>query len=685
MAFDRTQWFDRIKDSLRELAQRTGETLNRWGATTVWGGLMASVVLPVLEAVSRQPDQVQNILTTTLAAVGGNLLANRVERWKESTTPADEAVRELEEAVLAEPALAKEAEQVLQNLVRDGMPVLSSLTEAAAETGSVVMDRLANELAILHRAGRFQSLRIATGDVATGKARIVKIEKSPGAIVANRVTIVRSSGKRADLAALQQKFTRFLVDTYKDVDLHGGIPQMLTFKRIPLTSIFVVPRAAREVPSIEALPRPGRGKHGPDLRREVSDHSIPLTKAVDAKWLMILGEPGSGKSSFIKYATLALAGYSKAREISLQGDWLPIPLSVSSYAEALRKDPDLPLSGYLPRYFKGKELPDLTPLFRQALASGRSVFLLDGLDEVLNRSERLQVAAQIQALVREHGKNRFVVTSRIAGYRDAPLPDFTHVTIQPFEEAEIRQFALRWCRAYESGDRPSRARTFRARDVAGRLLDAILPNEAILQLATNPLLLTILALVFYSNEKLPNRRVKLYRFCVEALAETWNRKRPLSAKPLDLHFGERPITAEMVVNLLGPVALWLQEHSPEGLIADEELKRIVADRLAAQEQLVKGKALALSGEFVELMRAGTGLLQARGMNQYGFLHLQFQEYLAARAIEHLDLGFDPAAFLLEHLGEPRWREVTRLAVASASQQVAGKLVRGFLTSEKPDP
>jgi hypothetical protein len=183
MGLDRSQWFENIKSSLRELAQKTGETLNRLGATTVWGGLMAAVVLPVLEAASRQPEKVQEILVATLASVGGNLLANRVERWRQLATPTREAVRELEEAVLAEPALAGEVERVIQNLHQLGMPVLSELAQSGREERGAVLDRLAGELAIHHNAGRFRSLAIvAGGDVDVHREHLPLLCGTPAAL-----------------------------------------------------------------------------------------------------------------------------------------------------------------------------------------------------------------------------------------------------------------------------------------------------------------------------------------------------------------------------------------------------------------------------------------------------------------------------------------------------------------------
>ena len=126
--------------------------------------------------------------------------------------------------------------------------------------------------------------------------------------------------------------------------------------------------------------------------------------------------------------------------------------------------------------------------------------LLDGLDEVVSAEERLGVVRQIEDFVRRYGHktNRFVVTSRIAGYRSAPLGEpFTHYTVQEMNEAQMRHFLERWCQTVEDAQTPELTAQERAR-TARREIESIMQaiqNPGVRRLAVNPLLLRILALI----------------------------------------------------------------------------------------------------------------------------------------------------------------------------------------------
>lgn len=281
--------------------------------------------------------------------------------------------------------------------------------------------------------------------------------------------------------------------------------------------------------------------------------------------------------------------------------------------------------------------------------------------------------------------NRFVVTSRIAGYEEARLADFAHVTVLPFSDEDVTRFAHQWCVAYERATDESPMAKVRADRRARDLASAIMEKGVVCQLATNPLLLTIIALIHYQNEKLPERRVELYRLSVEALAESWNRARNLGGHALDLDLGDRRLDARVVVNILGPVALWLHANQPGGLIEARDLELKIAEILHKDEGYHKSLARPLARSFLELMRLGTGLLQERGLGLFGFLHPTFEEYLAARAIVDLEVDGNPTAVLLKHWADPAWREVALLTVGASTRAQATRLIEALLsTSAKGD-
>jgi formylglycine-generating enzyme required for sulfatase activity len=198
----------------------------------------------------------------------------------------------------------------------------------------------------------------------------------------------------------------------------------------------------------------------------------------------------------------------------------------------------------------------------------------------------------------------------------------------------------------------------------------------IARLAANPLLLSILALIHYQGTQLPRRRVELYSLCVKTLAETWNRARGLGDRPINLFLGDEPLEERFVVDVLGPVAYWMHEHCPERVVERRDLEEKLTERLDEYAQVGRFRARGLAGDFIDLMVEKTGLLAPRGLDLFGFLHLTFQEYLAARYL--IDWAEDPGAEVQRLAADPRWWEVVRLGAAALTGRHVGQLVSAAL-------
>jgi formylglycine-generating enzyme required for sulfatase activity len=482
----------------------------------------------------------------------------------------------------------------------------------------------------------------------------------------------------AELARLRGEYLEYLADDCRWLEF-SGIMQVRDFPRLPTAEVFVPLKAT---PPVQLRPEHAL------LEAERIEHKVPLQELMPRyPQLVILGDPGSGKTTFLKYVALALAeGPAAARDrLGLNFDpdpyarlWLPVLLPIAPYIETLKENPNLALSDFLPDYFRGRALPDLKPLLRAELAAGNCLLLLDGLDEVGSPGDRQMAVGRLRDLARACPGNRFVVTSRIAGYDQAPLSsdEFTHLTIQPFDDEDIARFAWQWCRAYETrGGVTAPAAEARAEARAERLAAEIDSDPNIARLAANPLLLSILALIHYQGTQLPRRRVELYRLCVETLAETWNRSRGLGDRPINLYLGDEPLDERFVVDVLGPVAYWMHEHCPERAIERRDLEEQLSGRLADYWEVSALKARSLAGDFIRLMVEKTGLLAPRGLDLFGFLHLTFEEYLGARyLVDWLD--YETEAQRLA--ADPRWWEVIRLGAAALTGRRVGELVGAVL-------
>ena len=159
----------------------------------------------------------------------------------------------------------------------------------------------------------------------------------------------------------------------------------------------------------------------------------------------------------------------------------------------------------------------------------------------------------------------------------------------------------------------------------GGLVERILDSPRLLDLAGNPLLLTMMA-VIYKHQDLPEQRWKLYERCTEVLLEDWDIKRKnINLKtliPLDIS-----IRASQKAEILQCVAMYMLENGQEGrelnAIAYNPLMKILAEYLEEKYNKPSGEAEAMSIDILNHLRERTYILAEVGEGIYGFVHKNF--------------------------------------------------------------
>ncbi len=492
-----------------------------------------------------------------------------------------------------------------------------------------------------------------------------------------------------DLADLRTKYLEHIRRQYHALDFKG-IPQLDNLARsLALEDVYVPLVARPDLPAGETLERRLAGR-GFDREALPADALVQLGKPEaaaparveealrDQPRVVVLGDPGSGKSTLLKHLALRLVSEPDAP--------LPILVPLNAFADALQRS-DRNLQAYLPDYFTGlaSGVSDLGPLFTAALDHGQAVILLDGLDEV--QRDRPRLAHKVEAFAREAvGRgNKVVVTSRIVGYREAPLESQTWAlyTLLDFDDQQIEDFTAKWCLAFELsalGDTPE-ARAAAATERAG-LLAALQANRGVTRLASNPLLLTILALIKRQGVSLPHRRVELYELYLKTLLTAWNKARALDKRQVgpDVDYTQTLLT-------LAPLALWLREENPTaGLVSERALLDWLTRHFMGEDWgLPRGPATEKAGEFLHSIRRYSNLLIERGAGQYGFIHLTFEEALAAYGLMQAEPETS-LAVIQQHLTEPGWRETILLSIGvrgllNREPRRAGEVVRAMLNME----
>lgn len=446
-------------------------------------------------------------------------------------------------------------------------------------------------------------------------------------------------------------------------------------------------------------------KHSGGTEHEI-EHSGFLS--IDAalkryKRLVIIGDPGCGKTTLISYLGLTYAR-TLADDKNLVGErlalqetnHLPIILPLRDFGHHLKekhpkpgKDGPALLLAYLREYYEAQHIPLPEDFFVSHLKSGRAVLLLDGMDEVAEVSLRQRVARLIEVFAERYEKCRYVVTSREVGYEGASRigVGFGLTKVREFTPQEVRQFLKDWTRVVEAtlaGNDSSEILRL-ADEQSEKLIKAIDNNPRVADLAVNPLLLTVVALVHRYRAQLPERRSELYEEAVEVLLGHWD-----AAKGMETEFnlpGGRMLDGGDRRSLLEPVAFWLHEHRKRELERDD-LRSILQPKFINMMSGDKDQASKSLDAFLTLINERSGLLIERGVGVYGFAHLTFQEYLAARVLAERD---DALKYSLKVLPDPWWREVLLLEVGYLSNQGTRRvsaLIRSILDEDpktEPEP
>lgn len=385
---------------------------------------------------------------------------------------------------------------------------------------------------------------------------------------------------------------------------------------------------------------------------------------------VILGDPGSGKSTLVKYLAHRAATDETPR--------VPILVVLREYVRQGRND------GLLAFAADEMSVHLATPVSADQLVAlaegGDALLLVDGFDEVASEDQRTRVRDMVAGLARRFRRLPIVATSRIVGYDRAPLPDtFRELRIAPFEADAIERFVDRW---YDLAmpDEP------RERDRRRAALKAALDAEPrAKELARNPLFATLIALVQFHEANLPGERAKLYELLVRMLLET----RPASTNRV---FRDERLDVGRQRTILEALAFDIQSRREEGLggasvsIGRDALEGFVTQRISDLLGVSVVEAGVLARRWLAYLEAGTGLLVESQPGIYAFLHLSVLEYLAACAAsrEWGHAGLEGLAHeIVARASDSRWVETLLLLLGSrsADRQLGDRVVAEVSTTD----
>ncbi|MCL6591483.1 MAG: SUMF1/EgtB/PvdO family nonheme iron enzyme [Firmicutes bacterium] len=423
--------------------------------------------------------------------------------------------------------------------------------------------------------------------------------------------------------------------------------------------------------------------------------------------LVLMGDPGGGKSTFVNFVVMCLASESmkmkkpeatldlltaplpddegkpvKERQPWNQGVLLPVRIILRDFAASGLLGPT---AGHLWRFIQ-RELEIhgheafYEPLHRELVNRG-GLILLDGLDEVPELESRPQIKQAVEDFAKANPQCRILVTSRTYAYQkqDWKLTGFAEAILIPFSDGQIRHFIDCW---YTHTAALIQKNEHWAHAGAEALKQAIFKSDRLHPLAQRPLLLTLMAsLHAWRSGRLPDKREQLYEETMNLLFDFWE----TSKKSYDANGREiiQPSISEFLkikdkeklLDVLCELAYNAHRDQPETTgaadIPEGDLLIALKNLAVKEEEQVRAGAGQNGADRIDItllaeyLQDRAGLLLPRGNNIYTFPHRTFQEYLTARYLSNYKYPYELAKLVK---GDPnRWREVALLAGAKAGR------------------
>ena len=441
--------------------------------------------------------------------------------------------------------------------------------------------------------------------------------------------------KDSNLDALVQDVRSRLLPFITAPDSPIGTMKMLSVSQsVPVDKIYIDLNVLEQL-SCSSYFSDWRQKFDPDNQDfdrlglgRVRERRVEALSAVkDYPKLMVLGKPGAGKTTLLK----SLAVECIQPETELFAHLVPLFVTLREFATKAGETQSWKLLDYLTSLLAERWRCDHASA-EQILTQGRSLVLLDGLDEVPpDDLERVLNAVGEFG----HSFNRLVITCRTQSQPD--LDGFTDVEVADFTPQQVDRFVDNWFKIIDSGSEVSLApqlqQQLRQKD-----------NKAIAELAVTPVLLNLICVVFQAREgNLPEKRFDLYDCAMRRLLER------LKRSPID-----ETLTFAAKEKFLAELAFMLfqnNDYVPKQRTLEEFIESYFGyDRFIARKIL-------------EIFETETGLLIERSVGYWSFSHLTFHEYFVAQKILKFSgkvTDSEIKQLLNRHIHDNNWHEVFRL-------------------------
>ena len=429
-----------------------------------------------------------------------------------------------------------------------------------------------------------------------------------------------------------------------------GVLQLLDINRpVDLDQIYVDVNILEQIPSQQWLEIAAIDSLAPeDVDRfglgKITESQIPGIQAVETyRKLRVLGKPGSGKTTFLKYLAI------QCNREEIIANQVPIFITLRDFAESYKDDHHVNLLEFIHQEFLTSNISHLATL-KKLLLDGRILLLIDGMDEVSQEEEQI-VLNEIRRFTEKYHKNQFVTSCRTASQRLA-LKGFTDVEIAPFTDAQINIFARKWFVEF--------SKTNAADGLAEslRFIEKLelLKNWRFRRMITTPLFLHLSCSIFHRQGKFPVKQAEFYKQGMDLLLGKWD-----EAKGIERDQLYRGFLLPQKLKLLSQIALATFEQG-QYFFEEKVIEQHIGDYLQSlpdashDPEEIQQASIAV----LRAIESQHGILAERAKGIFSFSYLALQEYFTARKIvasHNLQTLEQSLRRLVDHITDPHWREI----------------------------
>lgn len=411
---------------------------------------------------------------------------------------------------------------------------------------------------------------------------------------------------------------------------HGTLKVLGMREPIALESVYIAVQfldnnSIRRFETIEALENVYRQSQQRGFYHESEQRKSGLEVANKTQYMMVLGGPGMGKSTFLRKVGLEIL--TRDKPSWFQHDCIPVFIELKEFRLG-----DIDIECAIASEFETCGFPYHQKFTRAALEQGKLLILLDGLDEVPPEYMG-EAISKIRNFVDRYDKNRFIISCRIAAYRHN-FRRFTDVEIANFDDQQIYQFIQHWF-----SDDPHKGQECWAKLASS-------DYAAAKELSHTPLLLTLTCLLYQRAGQFPTNRATLYEKALRTLLEEWSGEKGLPQP--NLYRGLDTKRKELMISKIAYDAFQRNRFFLSKRELTNQIEHLLKEMLP-DEPFIDGYAVLKS------IQIHHGILVERAESIYSFSHLTLQEFLTAQHI--IDTRQNVHEVVVQHLVDHHWREV----------------------------